>query len=87
MHRARCRVEDPGLYRTRRTRLLRRQLQQPQQPGVLCSQPSDLGAQRRQLVTQRASIAGWFAAWLVPCRHSPILSRLWHRYPQPGSTR
>ncbi len=58
MHRPGGRVEDPGLRRTRQHRLLRRQLQQSQQPSVLCLQPSDLGAQRRQLATQRTSYRG-----------------------------
>ena len=47
-------VEDRGLLRTRRAGLLRRQLQQPQQPGVLRAQPGDLRPQ-----------AGQFRGWVL----------------------
>jgi len=52
MHRPGLAIEDAGLDRTGRARLLRGQLQQAQQPGVLRAQPRDLVAERRQFVVQ-----------------------------------
>lgn len=74
MHRFRHAVEDAGLDRTWLLRLLRGQPQQAQQPGVLCPEPSDLLAQRRQFVVQADQRQGALIRGLGGIRHDSVLS-------------
>ena len=75
MYRSRLAVEDTGLDRTGRERLLRRQLQQALQPGVLRPQPDDLVAQRRELVVQTGERQDALVRGPGRNRHDSILSR------------
>jgi hypothetical protein len=85
MRRSRLAVEDAGLHGAGWARLLRRQLQQAQQPGVLGPEPVHILAQRRQLVVQtdqrqRALISGPGRN-----RHDFILSRERDRAARPAA--
>lgn len=78
MHQPRLAVEDTGLDRTGWARLLRRQLQQTLQPGVLRLQPDDLVAQRREFVVQADEGQDALARGTGRNRHDSILSRERH---------